>query len=160
MDDHGALPDSWMHVLNNDEHYEVIDKTDNSEMGIELVRDKNPDILLLDTNVRPIDGFRTLRMIRKFNQETKVIGVSVHTQPVYAKRMMREGSKAYITKGSDSEEFMHAINEVVKGRQYICKQIKDILAEQVLNSQKPTGVQSLSKRELEIIRYLRDGISS
>src|SRR4029077_12477779 len=70
------------------------------------------------------------------------------------------GAKGYITKNSNSDEFLFGVNEVVEGRQYVCKQVKDILTEQALGDNQPLGIGTLSKRELEIIRYIRDGLTS
>lgn len=159
-DDHALIQDTWSSLLSSNIQYDIVGRTNDGERAVDLVRHKRPDILLVDINMVPVDGFEVLKQVRNFSPNTKVIGVSMHAQPIYAKKMMREGAKGYITKGSGSEEFMHAVNEVAQGRQYICRQIKDILAEQVLNIEKPVGIQHLSKRELEIIRYIRDGTTS
>ena len=160
VDDHVLLQDTWSFILTNSEKYEVIGKTGNGEEAIELAQKKRPDIMLVDINMTPMNGFEVLQQVRKLSPGTKVIGVSMHSQPSYAKKMLREGAKGYITKNSDSNEFLFGINEVVEGRQYVCKQVKEILAEQMLSESKPSGIEVLSKRELEVIRYIRDGLTS
>lgn len=160
VDDHELLQDTWSLLLTSSEKYEVVGKSGNGEDAIEMAGDKRPDIMLVDINMTPMNGFEVLQQVRKFSPGTKVIGVSMHSQPAYAKKMLREGAKGYITKNSSSEEFLFGINEVAEGRQYVCKQVKDILAEQVLGGDKSVGVEALSKRELEVIGYLRDGLTS
>jgi DNA-binding NarL/FixJ family response regulator len=160
VDDHELLQDTWSLLLTSSEKYEVVGKTGNGEDAIEMAGDKRPDIMLVDINMTPMNGFEVLQQVRKFSPGTKVIGVSMHSQPAYAKKMLREGAKGYITKNSSSEEFLFGINEVAEGRQYVCKQVKDILAEQVLGGDKSIGVEALSKRELEVIGYIRDGLTS
>lgn len=160
VDDHELLQDTWSLLLTSSEKYEVVGKSGNGEDAIEMAGDKRPDIMLVDINMTPMNGFEVLQQVRKFSPGTKVIGVSMHSQPAYAKKMLREGAKGYITKNSSSEEFLFGINEVAEGRQYVCKQVKDILAEQVLGGDKSIGIEALSKRELEVIGYIRDGLTS
>ena len=160
VDDHELLQDTWSLLLTSSEKYEVVGKTGNGEAAIEMAGEKRPDIMLVDINMTPMNGFEVLQQVRKFSPGTKVIGVSMHSQPAYAKKMLREGAKGYITKNSSSEEFLFGINEVAEGRQYVCKQVKEILAEQVLGGDKSIGIEALSKRELEVIGYIRDGLTS
>jgi DNA-binding NarL/FixJ family response regulator len=160
VDDHILLQDTWSFLLTSDGKYDVIGKAGNGEAAIALAKTKRPDIMLVDINMSPMNGFEILEQIRKFSPGTKVIAVSMHSQPAYAKKMLREGAKGYITKNSNSDEFLFGVNEVVEGRQYVCKQVKEILTEQALGDNQPMGIETLSKRELEIIRYIRDGLTS
>jgi two-component system, NarL family, invasion response regulator UvrY len=160
VDDHELLQDTWSFLLTNEEKYDVIAKAGNGDDAIELAKEKRPDIMLVDINMTPMNGFEVLQQVRKFSPGTKVIGVSMHSQPAYAKKMLREGAKGYITKNSNSDEFLFGINEVAEGRQYVCKQVKEILVDQVLSNGKSAGIEALSKRELEVIRYIRDGLTS
>jgi len=160
VDDHVLLQDTWSLLLNSSEKYDVVGKAGNGEDAIELAKEKRPDLMLVDINMTPMNGFEVLQQVRKFSPGTKVIGVSMHSQPAYAKKMLREGAKGYITKNSNSDEFLFGINEVAEGRQYVCKQVKEILVDQVLSNGKSAGIEALSKRELEVIGYIRDGLTS
>jgi two-component system invasion response regulator UvrY len=53
-----------------------------------------------------------------------------------------------------------AITEVQKGGRYICSEVKTILSEQAFDEESNAGINSLSNRELEIIKYIKDGLSS
>jgi DNA-binding NarL/FixJ family response regulator len=99
-------------------------------------------------------------MVRKISPTTKVIGVSMHSQPAYVKKMIRGGAKGYVTKSSPTDELMLAIAEVAAGRTYICEQVKTIIAEQAVSDTGQGAVSQLSERELEIIRLVRSGLSS
>ncbi len=160
VDDHALLQDTWSFLLTSSEKYEVIGKAGNGEDAVDIAREKKPDVMLVDINMTPMNGFEVLKQVRKFSPGTKVVGVSMHSQPAYVKKMMKDGAKGYITKSSNSEEFLFGINEVAEGRKYVCKQVKEILADQALGDQKTTGVETLSKRELEVIRYIRSGLTS
>jgi DNA-binding NarL/FixJ family response regulator len=85
----------------------------------------------------------------------------MHSQPAYAKKMLQMGAKGYVTKNSSHEEMFTAIDTVMGGKNYICAEIKNIISEQALQDE-PSGpsTNELSLREIEIIKLLKEGLSS
>lgn len=162
VDDHRLIRDSWSFILNSDPRFEVIGETSSGEEAIEIARDKRPDIVLMDVNMTPVNGFDATKQIRKFSPGSKVIGVSMHSMPAYAKRMLQLGAMGYVTKNSSKEEMIAAITEVNNGRKYICDEVKNILAQQELDegSTAVTDMNTLSRRELDIIQLIKEGYSS
>jgi DNA-binding NarL/FixJ family response regulator len=162
VDDHRLIRDSWSFILNSDERFEVIGETSSGEEAIEMAKTSRPDIILMDVNMSPVNGFDATKQIRKFSPGSKVIGVSMHSMPAYAKRMLQLGAMGYVTKNSAKEEMITAILEVNNGRKYICDEVKNILAQQELDegSSPVTDMNNLSRRELDIINLIKEGLSS
>jgi DNA-binding NarL/FixJ family response regulator len=162
VDDHRLIRDSWSFILNSDPRFEVVGETSSGEEAIELSKSKRPDIVLMDVNMTPLNGFDATKQIRKFSPGSKVIGVSMHSMPAYAKRMLQLGAMGYVTKNSSKDEMMTAIIEVNSGRKYICEDVKNILAQQELEEGSPatTDMNNLSRRELDIIQLIKEGLSS
>jgi two-component system invasion response regulator UvrY len=160
-DDHTLVRESWVLLLNADCRFNVIAQCGSGEEAVELARNLRPDIVIMDINLPGINGFEATTQIRKFSPGSKVLGVSLHTQPAYVRKMIRSGATGYVTKNSSQEEMFNAIVEIHNNRKYICKQIKNILSEQAMNpDDQPGGLHSLSKRELHIISYIKNGYSS
>ena len=160
-DDHKLIRETWSFLLGKNENFEVVAECGDGERAIELARDKRPDIVLLDINMAPMSGFDVLKMIRKFSPGSKIIGVSMHSQPAYAKKMLRLGAKGYVTKNSPRQEMLEAIAEVSNNQIYICQEVKNILSEQMLNGdQMNPDINNLSDREMQIVRALKEGLSS
>lgn len=129
--------------------------------AIEMIKIKRPDIVLLDINLAEGSGMDAVPLIRKFSPGSKIIAVSMHNQPAYVKKMMTLGAKAYVTKNSSHEEMFKAIDEVMNGRIYVCGEIKDILSDQALsNDTTRPNTKDLSLREIEIIKLIKEGLSS
>lgn len=162
VDDHRLIRDSWSFILNSDPRFEVVAETSSGEDAIELARSKKPDIVLMDVNMTPVNGFDATKQIRRFSPGSKVIGVSMHSMPAYAKRMLQLGAMGYVTKNSPKDEMIMAILEVQDGRKYICDEVKNILAQQELDEGTPasTDMNNLSRRELDIIQLIKEGLSS
>lgn len=161
VDDHKLIRESWAFILNSDSRFKVIGETSDVNEAIEISKDKKPDIILMDINMNPINGFEATKLVRKFVPGSKVIGISMHSMPTYAKKMLQMGALGYVTKNSSKDELFHAILEVNAGKKYICEEIKNILAHQELeeNDGKP-DMNHLSRREIDIVQLIKEGLSS
>ncbi len=161
VDDHKLIRDSWSFILNSDPRFTVIGETSSGEEAIEIASKKKPDIILMDVNMSPLNGFDATKQIHIISPDSRIIAVSMHTMPAYAKRMLQLGAMGYVTKNSSKEEMITAIVEVSNGNKYICDEVKAILADQELDENTDKGdLNDLSRRELDIIKLIKEGHSS
>ncbi len=161
VDDHKLIRDSWTFILNSDPRFEVIGEKSNGEEAIEFAKENQPEIVLMDVNMSPMSGFEAAKQIKKISPDSKIIGVSMHSMPAYAKKMLHLGAMGYITKNSSKDEMIHAINEVYAGNKYICEEVKNNLVKQELGDKSgEPDLNLLSRRELDIVQLIKDGLSS
>ncbi|MEJ7912312.1 MAG: response regulator transcription factor [Chitinophagaceae bacterium] len=160
-DDHTLVRETWSFILNTDPRFSVIAESGSGEEAIELAKKLRPNIVIMDINLPGMNGIEATQQIRKFSPGTKILGVSLHTQPTYARKMIQKGAMGYVTKNSSREEMFKAIIEIQNGKKYICDEIKNILSDQVISGDDvQTGLNSLSQREIEIISHIKKGSSS
>lgn len=160
-DDHTLVRETWSYILNSDPRFSVIAESGSGEEAIEISKKVRPKVVIMDINLPGMNGIEATELIRKFSPGTKILGVSLHTQPAYARKMMKKGASGYVTKNSSREEMFTAIVEIQNDRKYICNEIKNILSQQVLSGDESTDVlNALSHRELEVISLIRKGDSS
>jgi two-component system invasion response regulator UvrY len=160
-DDHTLVRETWSFILNTDPRFTVIAESGSGEEAIELSQKLRPNIVIMDINLPGINGIEATQQIRKFSPASKILGVSLHTQPTYARKMIQKGAMGYVTKNSSKEEMFKAITEIHAGKKYICEEIKNILSDQVISGEEQnTGLNSLSQREIEVISYIKKGDSS
>ena len=159
-DDHKLIRDTWSFILNTDNRFKVVAECSNGEEAIEQAKQKRPQIVLMDINMTPVSGLEATRQIRKVSPGSKIIGVSMHSQPAYAKKMLQIGAKGYVTKNSSRDEMFKAIMEVHHGNRYICDEVKSIISEQIMDDSPSQGINALSERELQIVKLIKEGFSS
>jgi len=160
-DDHTLVRETWSFILNTDDRFKVIAESGSGEEAVELAKQLRPNIVIMDINLPGMNGIEATQLIRKYSPASRILGVSLHTQPTYARKMIQKGAMGYVTKNSSREEMFKAIMEVQQGRRYICDEIKNILSEQVINGEdQQTGLNALSQREIEIINFIKKGFSS
>jgi DNA-binding NarL/FixJ family response regulator len=160
-DDHKLIRETWSYILSSDERFQVIRECGDSEQAVEDAKALRPEIVLMDINMAPISGFEATERIRKVSPTSKVIGVSMHSQPAYAKKMLQIGARGYVTKNSSKEEMLEAIMQVHNGNKYICDEIKNNISELILEENKDVpNVNALTEREIQIINLIKEGQSS
>ena len=159
-DDHLLIAEAWASLINMNPEFEVIKVYDNTKSMIDEITHIKPDIVILDINIGPFSGLEATKMIRKLAPGTKIIGVSMHSQPSFAKKMIRYGASGYVTKSSNKDEMYAAIEAVAKGEKYICSEIQRNLTDQVMSNGEENRLSKLTEREIEIIKLIREGMSN
>jgi DNA-binding NarL/FixJ family response regulator len=159
-DDHKLIRETWTYILNRDSRFKVIGSCSNSEEAVKMSEEKHPNVVLMDINMVPFSGIEATRQIREVSPESRVIGVTMHSQPAYAKKMMQFGACGYVTKNSSREEMVTAILEVAKGNKYVCEEMKDLISENAEDTNTMSAVNTLTEREMDVINLIRQGSSS
>jgi two-component system, NarL family, invasion response regulator UvrY len=125
VDDHQLMRETWKMILQRDPRIEVIAECASGEEAIQCAEKEVPDVMLMDINMSPVNGFEATRKIAKAHPEIRIIGLSINNLPTYARNLMQMGARGYVTKNSSSAEMLEAIIIVFQGGTYICKEVRN-----------------------------------
>jgi len=123
-DDHTLIAEAWAFLLTQTAAYNVVKIYNNTQTLIDEIDEVLPQIVLLDVNIPPISGLDAIRFLLSKSPNINIIGISMHDEVSFAKRMLESGAKAYVTKNSHQSEMFTAINEALAGRTYVCEEIR------------------------------------
>ncbi len=161
VDDHSLLREAWSVLLSQHREFELAGDAGDSETAIEIIQRKRPDVIMLDISIKPKDGFEIVKHIMRISPESKILALSMHSFPAYAKKMLQLGAKGYVTKNSSVEEVVKALVLVSEGKNYICSEIVEIMTNMIGEEDNPKhDINVLTEREVKIVRYVRQGMSS
>lgn len=124
VDDHPMVRESWKLLLENTPRFQIVADFSGGIEALEQLPLIKPEILLVDINMSPMDGFAVTKNAILLLPELKIIGLSVHNQPKYATKLLQLGAKGFLTKTSSLEEIIQGIQAVHAGKIYICDEIK------------------------------------
>lgn len=158
-DDHKLLLDGLILILNELEGAEVLASAGNGKELLRLMTHQRPDVVLLDLNMPVMDGFETLKEIKKRYPEVKVIVLSMHFEKYTVSRVMQDQADGYLVKNSDKGEFHAAVRRVAEGGKYYSAELMNLMMQPQGNAAEHKLAQ-LSLREVEIIKLLAEGLSS
>jgi DNA-binding NarL/FixJ family response regulator len=161
IDDHRMLREAWVALLNSDKRFHVIGDTGDGTEAIEMAKSLKPAIILADINMSPMDGFEVTRQICRDEEHPKVIGLSMQSAIGAVRKLLALGASGYLSKNSPWEEIVKAISAVSQGQQYICEEIKNSISRQQLeNPDQASLINRLTKREVEIVQQVKNGLPS
>lgn len=122
-DDNTLMRGTLRMIIDGIENAIVVGECRNGEEIIALAREHSPDIIVMDINMAPINGFEATRKILKESPAIKIIGLSMHNKLSYAKNMMQLGAFGYVCKSSPHNEIIEAIRKVAAGGKYMDKSL-------------------------------------
>jgi|SRR4051812_40743316 DNA-binding NarL/FixJ family response regulator len=149
------------YVLNADGRFQVMAECDVPSEAIEFVKSSSPDIILMSLNDPLVSELDATRELYSLSPSSHVIGISANPQPSFAKRMMQRGIKGVVTKNSSQDEMIKAILAVNEGKRYVCSEVRNIVADEHFSDEEDSSdVTLLTRREVEIINFIKAGLSS
>ncbi len=140
----------------------VLAEASSGEEGVQEVSRHQPDLVLLDLNMKGMGGLKTLEAIKALDPETRVVVLTVSDTADDLIAAIRGGADGYLLKDMEPEELLAQIREAVFGRTVISEGLAGRLA-QALRAEaaaKNRSVHDLTERELEILRGLAEGKSN
>ncbi|MCD0474585.1 response regulator transcription factor [Flavobacterium sp. EDS] len=163
-DDHVFVRDGIKSLLKNEPNIEVVGEAADGIETLEVVTNKQPDLLIVDIRMPFLTGIEVVEKLREQNQLVKIIILTMYESEEYVLKSIKAGADGYILKGSSKEEFLKALHTVLQGSKYYSGDISSILIKQLLcNDFNNDLKQSLNeeiiitKREKEILRLLLSG---
>lgn len=160
-DDHAILRESLRTLINAQIDLEVIGEAGNVSETLEVLGEKQPDVLLLDLSIPGGGGIKILETLRKNRPKTQILVLTMHDDIAYVCSALREGANGYVLKEANSSELLSAIQTVARGGLYVDKALsQDVLQtvfmEDAKGYHKKRGelVPKLSPREFEVMRLI------
>ena len=161
-DDHAIIREGLRRLLEAEDGFVVSGEAEDGRQVLDVVERARPDIIILDITMPGMGGLETLERLRTEYPDTRVILLSVHTDPPFIKSAIGLRADGYVLKNGPASEIVTAIREVMKGGSYFSPAVAREIVEQVRapNSDSPDPFNLLSAREREVLRLIADGLSA
>jgi two-component system, NarL family, invasion response regulator UvrY len=153
VDDHAIVRDGLARLLVADGGHEVSQAADGRE-ALNQARAVRPDLIVLDLNLPGLGGLELLRRLVQTGAG-RILVLSMHAEPLYARRALEAGAAGYVSKNAAPDELLAAVRRVAGGRRYVEAEIAQALA----LGDGAEALDALNPRELEIMRLLASGSS-
>ncbi len=160
VDDHSLFREGLHFLLSNSEFISEIKEATNGREFMENVEAFNPDLVLMDIDMPELNGIDATKEALKRFPELKIVALSMYSDENYYTEMIEAGAKGFLLKNSKFDDVQNAILEVCEGRNYFSPEILASIVSNLNRKTKQPGNEELTKREIEIVLNICQGLSN
>jgi len=162
VDDHPLLRKGVSQLLELESDIKVIGEAANGEDAVRKAVQLEPDLILLDLSMKGMDGIETLAAMRAADIIARIVVFTVSDDRSDVVSALKSGADGYLLKDTEPEELVENIRQACSGKLVLSKDLAEVLALSYRNETKTQGpdLQSLTRRELQILKYIAEGLSN
>jgi len=157
-DDHTLMRAGMRVLLDDMAGYEVVAEAGDGDEALELLRQHRPDVVLMDIDMKRMNGLEAMAMAKREFPNLHVIMLSMHAEKQYVMQALRDGASGYLLKDAATVELELALNVVMRGDVYLSPGVSKQVAEGfVREAESVDPVASLTPRQREILTLIAEG---
>jgi len=159
-DDHTLVRAGVRRILEAHPGFRVVGEVSDGAAALAALGDRPVDVLILDLTMPGLDGFEVLRRARGVAPKVRILVLSMHADPEYVARAVREGADGYLLKDSAVQDLVAAVEAVRAGRAYHSPEVQRELSELVRGGGSASPLAELTEREREVLKCVAEGLST
>ena len=157
VDDHEIVRAGVKRLLADISGIKVMGDVASGEEAVTFVRDKKPNVVLMDVRMPGIGGLEATRKLLRIDPDIKVIALTSYNEEPFPSKLLQAGALGYMTKESTVDEMVLAIRTVYSGQRYMSPVIAQQLAFKHLSDASPNPFEALSEREMQVLLMITSG---
>ena len=159
-DDHKIIRDGLRSLIEKHPEMEVVGEADNGRLTIQLARELEPDVVIMDISMPDLNGIDATHQIVKDVPGVKVIALSMHSDKRFVVGMFKAGAAGYLLKDCAFDELEQAVKTVLADHTYLSPKIATVVIKDYVpqvSSEDTSALSVLSSREREVLQLLAEG---
>jgi len=153
-EDHALVRRGFRRILEDDPWIQVVGEASSGEEAVFLVRQLQPDVVIMDCALPGINGLVATCQIREISSHTAVLMLSMHSEDTWVRKAIKAGARGYVLKNAGDLDLVSAVKRVAAGETVLDPQLA---LPPALKGERPFG---LTRRELQILQLIVDGKSN
>ena len=159
-DDHRMVSEGLKHLLAED--FELVGMVEDGRALVAAAKKLQPDVVVADITMPHLNGIDAMAHLKKDNARIKVVFLTMHQDPAYARRALEAGAAGFVLKHSAPAELVMAIHAALKGQTFITPALASDVLRQAQHGSRDANdpAQLLTSRQREILQLLAEGCSA
>ncbi|WP_252180581.1 two-component system response regulator NarL [Endozoicomonas sp. 4G] len=158
IDDHPLLRKGLAQLIDEEEGLKVIAEVGDGATGLKKAIELEPDLILLDLNMKGMDGLETLKAMRANGVVSRVVVLTVSEHKDDVAAMFRAGADGYLLKDMEPEELLGQISQAAMGKLAIDVRLAEVLASVLRpDSTQTSKIDLLTPKEREVLQFIAEG---
>jgi two-component system nitrate/nitrite response regulator NarL len=162
IDDHPLFRKAVLQLVDMAEDFVVVGEASSGPEGLELARKLDPDMILLDLNMKPMNGIEVLKVIKSWGLDSRVVMLTVSDEAGDLVAALRAGADGYLLKEMEPEDLLVKLKEAAAGQVTLTERLTRLLAHSLREDNKPKDPEQagLTDQEGRILDLIAQGKSN
>ncbi|QLE84373.1 MULTISPECIES: response regulator [Shewanella] len=160
VDDHPLLRRGICQLITSDSDFTLFGEAGTGLDALSAVAEDEPDIVLLDLNMKGMTGLDTLNALRQEGVTSRIVILTVSDAKQDVIRLVRAGADGYLLKDTEPDLLLEKLKNTMQGHRVISESVEDYLYELKDAADEQEWVSNLTPRELQILEQLAEGKSN
>ena len=160
VDDHPLLRRGICQLITSDDDFTLFGEADSGLDALSAVVENEPDIILLDLNMKGMTGLDTINAMRQEGVTARVVILTVSDAKQDVVRLLRAGADGYLLKDTEPDLLLEKLKNAMLGHRVISKEVEEYLYELKNSTDEQEWIDALTPRELQILQHLAEGQSN
>ena len=157
-DDHRVVSEGLKRLLADD--FELVGVVEDGRALVAAAKKLKPDVIVADIAMPQLNGIDAMVQLKKADPDVKVVFLTMHQDPAYARRALEAGAVGFVLKHSAPAELVMAIQAALKGQTFITPALASDVLRQAQHGAPGNAAQSLTPRQREILQLFAEGRSA
>ncbi|UIJ43381.1 response regulator [Vibrio kanaloae] len=154
VDDHPLMRRGISQLLSFEDEFEVIAEASNGTEAIALAHEEEPDLILLDLNMKGMSGLDTLKALRTDGSSANIVILTVSDSPADIEAIVKAGADGYLLKDTEPDELIELLKQAHGGD----KAYSDVVARYLSDTVSRKDIfDQLTEREMQILQEVAKG---
>ena len=162
VDDHPLFRKGVIQLIQAAPEFRFVGEAPSGREGIQLAQRLRPDMILLDLNMKDMNGVDVLKAIKDDGLDSRVIMLTVSDHAEDLMAALQAGADGYLLKDMEPEDLMQQLGEAASGKITISERLTQLLVTSLREKSRPTSLTEagLTEQENRILEHLIDGKSN
>lgn len=139
--------------------YDIVGEADNVTDSVEMIRNRKPDLVILDIRIREGSGAEVLQQVRQTDPDIVFLAITVSTSREDVARLFREGVDGYLTKQAIGPDLPDLVAKALRGERPISRQVAGFLLDIDEDVADESGIARLTPRERQVVVLIARGFT-
>ncbi|KFZ39202.1 nitrate/nitrite response regulator [Shewanella mangrovi] len=160
VDDHPLLRRGICQLLESDDSFSLFGEAGSGIDALSALAEDEPDIVLLDLNMKGMSGLDTLNALRQEDVTCKIIILTVSDAKQDVVRLLKAGADGYLLKDTEPDLLLSQLKQAMSGSTVVSAEIAEYVDELATTTDENEWIDALTPRELQILQHLAEGLSN
>ncbi len=158
VDDHTLMRDGLRRLLGDYDDMEVIGEAREGREAVRLIRQLQPDVVLLDLSLPGLDGLEVTKQMVAEGLKSRILMLTMHANEEYAVRVLQAGARGFMVKDDPSDDVVEAVRKVAAGGTYLSPVLSQHLPQRFTRGREAQSpLDLLTDRELQVLKKFAEG---